>query len=171
MFKKFGEFDSCEELNRAAAAQKAEGDEEALKAIAEENGIDEEDAEDYLDGCVDELATPLMAAVGKLNVEAEYLELDGILTDWKDQIIEECTGDPKMQAAVRRKGKELAQCMASLIRFAFENKAQVSDKIVNITKVTHNGKEEPMRKPLYLGIPNRAQVAEIVRNYYLGGQS
>ena len=28
MFDKFGEFDSVEELNRAAAAQKAEGDEQ-----------------------------------------------------------------------------------------------------------------------------------------------
>lgn len=66
MFEKFGEFDSVEELNRAAAAQKAEGDEEALVALAEENGIDKEDAEDYMDDCADELATPLMAAMGKL---------------------------------------------------------------------------------------------------------
>ena len=34
MFEKFGEFDSVEEINRAAAAQKAEGDEEAVVAIA-----------------------------------------------------------------------------------------------------------------------------------------
>ena len=42
MFDKFGEFDSCEELNRAAAAQFKEGDDEALIALAEENGIDRE---------------------------------------------------------------------------------------------------------------------------------
>ena len=53
MFDKFGEFDSVEELNRAAAAQKAEGDEEALIAIALENGIEKEDAEDYMDDCVE----------------------------------------------------------------------------------------------------------------------
>ena len=40
MWDKFGEFDSAEELNRAAAAQKAEGDREALIMLAEENGID-----------------------------------------------------------------------------------------------------------------------------------
>ena len=44
MFDKFGEFDSVEELNRAAAAQKAEGDEQALVLLAQENGIDKEDA-------------------------------------------------------------------------------------------------------------------------------
>ena len=45
MWDKFGEFDSAEELNRAAAAQKAEGDREALIMLAEENGIDRDDAE------------------------------------------------------------------------------------------------------------------------------
>ena len=33
MFEKFGEFDSYEEINRAAAAQLAEGDTEAIYAI------------------------------------------------------------------------------------------------------------------------------------------
>ena len=63
MFDKFGEFDSCEELNRAAAAQLKEGDDQALVALALENGIDEEDVKDYIDGEVQELATPLMAAL------------------------------------------------------------------------------------------------------------
>ena len=90
MWDKFGEFDSAEELNRAAAAQKAEGDREALIMLAEENGIDRDDAEDYLDGAVDELVTPLMAAVGKLQIEAADLELRGILKDWEDCILELC---------------------------------------------------------------------------------
>ena len=46
MFDKFGEFDSAEEINRAAAAQLKEGDLDAVKTIAEENGLDPEDAED-----------------------------------------------------------------------------------------------------------------------------
>ena len=45
MFEKFGEFDSWEEINRAAAAQKAEGDYEAIKTLAEENGLDPDDAQ------------------------------------------------------------------------------------------------------------------------------
>lgn len=40
MFDKFGEFDSFEEINKAAAGQKEEGDEAALKDLAKENGID-----------------------------------------------------------------------------------------------------------------------------------
>lgn len=168
MFEKFGEFDSVEELNRAAAAQLAEGDKEALIALAMENGIDKEDAEDYIDGCIEELATPLMAAVGKLKLEAEELELKGITLDWKDAVIEECMNNGQMCAAVRRKGKSLRDCMAQLIRYAFENKVQISDKIVSVTKVTHNGKEEAMRKPLYLGVPNKTETKKIIRAYYMG---
>lgn len=74
MFDKFGEFDSAEELNRAAAAQKEEGDYEAIYAIAKENGIDREDAQDYIDDLVPELASPEMAAYGKLDIEEADLK-------------------------------------------------------------------------------------------------
>lgn len=168
MFEKFGEFDSAEELNRAAAAKKEQGDDEALIALAEENGIDKQDAEDYIDDCVDELATPLMAAVGKIRVEYESLKLKGILVDWKDVVVDLCTENTELQEAVRRKGKSLRDCMAALIRFAFENKEQVSEEIVKATKVTHNGKEEPLRGPLYLGIQNKTQTKKIILDYYLG---
>lgn len=167
MFDKFGEFDSVEELNRAAAAQLAEGDEEAIFAIAKENGIDKEDAEDYIDGVVDTLVTSRTAAVGKIMVESEELELQGIVVEWRDIIIEECMNNEELCAAVRKKGKALKDCMAQFIRYAFENKVQISNKIVDVTKVTHNGKEVPMQKPLYLGVPRRADVKRIMIEYYM----
>ena len=166
MFDKFGEFDSVEELNRAAAAQKREGDKEALVALAVENGIDKEDAEDYMDGITEELATPLMAALGKLKVEAEDLKIRGILEDWKEAVAELCMEDEQMQAAVRRKGKYMRDYLAAILRFSFENKVQVSDEVVKATRVMHNGKEEPMRGPVYLGIPNKNQVKMIISKYY-----
>lgn len=168
MFEKFGEFDSAEEINRAAVAQFKEGDEAAIYAIAEENGIDKEDADDYMDGCISELVTVRSAAFGKLKVEAADLELKGITSDWRDVVMEECMDSEEMCIAVRKKGKCLRDCMARLIRFAFENKVQISDKIVNVTKVTHNGKEEPMRKPLFLGIPSKTDAKRLIREYYLG---
>lgn len=168
MFEKFGEFHSAEEINRAAAAQLAEGDTEAVIAIALENGLDKEDAEEYIDGCVDTLVTVRTAALGKIKLETEDLELKGIVLDWKDLLVEECMNNEQMCVAVRKKNKNLKDCMAKLLRFAFENKVRISDKIVKVTKVTHNGKEEPMRGPLYLGIPNRAQVKKIVTEYYMG---
>lgn len=48
MFERFGEFDSAEELNLTAEGLKTEGDMESLLILAEENGIDKEDAEDYM---------------------------------------------------------------------------------------------------------------------------
>ncbi len=168
MFDKFGEFDSAQEINEAAAAKLKEGDTEAVLAMAEENGIDREDAEDYIAaGGGGELATPLMAAVGKLKVESGDLEINGILEDWKDTVVEACIEDKDFCMAVRKKGKSLKCCMAELIKFAFENKERVSDKIVDATKVMHNGKLEQMRKPLYLGVPNRAEVKKLIRGYYM----
>ena len=62
-----------------------------------------------------------------------------------------------------------AGCMAELIAFSFENKIQVSDKIVKVTKIEHNGKKEPLRGPLYLGVPNNVEVKRIVEKYYKEG--
>lgn len=168
MYEKFGEFDSAEELNRAAAAQLAEGDTGAVLALAEENGIDPEDAQDYIDGAAAELATPLMAALGKLAVEKRELAISGILGDWAEHIEEACALDPAMAAAVRRKGKSLQMAMAALIGFAFEHKVRVSDKIVNVTRVTQNSRQQAMRGPLYLGVPDRAQAKSLLRAYYIG---
>ena len=50
MFEKFGELNSVEELNKAAAGLKEEGDVASLIVLAEENGLDKEDAEDYAAG-------------------------------------------------------------------------------------------------------------------------
>lgn len=168
MFDKFGEFDSAEELNRAAAAQFKEGDEKAIYDIAKENGIDMEDAEDYMDGVIAELVTVRSAAIGKLKVESEDLELKGIVSDWKDALVEECMASEELCVAVRKKDKSLKSCLAKLIRFAFENKVQISDKIVSVTKVTNHGKEEALRGPLYLGIPSKADTKNLIREYYLG---
>lgn len=68
MFEKFGEFNSYEELNMAAAGQLEQGDLEALKALAQENGIDAKDAEDYREGILTELATEFSAAYGRLTL-------------------------------------------------------------------------------------------------------
>ena len=154
LFERFGEFDSVEELNMTAEGLKEEGDLESLKVLAEENGLDAADAEDYAAGDVEELASKQMAA--------------GIMEDWKDTVAEECVENEALCAAVRKKDKSLKEFMAKLIQFAFENKVQVNDEIIKITKVNHNGKLENFRGPLYLGIPNRAQVRDIARKYYLG---
>ena len=167
MFDKFGEFDSAEEINACAAGLIKDGNEKDIYTLASENGIDKGDVEDYIYGYTTELVTVMSAAVGKIEVESKFLEINGILKDWTSMVLNQCMIDEAFCIAVRSKKKSLKHCMASLVKFSFENKVHVSDEIVNVTKVIHNGKEEQMRKPLYLGVPNNAETKKIIREYYL----
>lgn len=167
MFEKFGEFDSAEEINAKAAKLLAEGDMDGIRDLAAENGLMPEDAEDYMGGAFPQLATPVMAAEGKLTAEGKALDLGGILETWRMLILELCAGDRQMCTAVRKRGKNLKDCIAMLVKFSFENKVRVSDAIVDAVEVSRNGKTEPMRKPLYLGVPNNAQAKQLIRDYYL----
>lgn len=159
MFEKFGEFDSFEEINRAAAAQLKEGDTEAVLTIAEENGIDKEEAEDFCAGEIGELTTATLAAVGKLNVEAEDLQLKGMMLDWKDYIAERCLEERTLAIAVRKKGKRLEQCMGEILKAGFQKKEEISQKIV---------KAAGLKPPIYIGMPGKAEIRKIVEKYYLG---
>ena len=134
MWEKFGEFDSAEELNRAALAQRNEGDTEAVRTLAEENGLDPEDAEDFLDGAVDFLVLPFNAAVGKLTVESKELKLEGVLEDWVNDLIDLCSEDNELSLAVRRKGKELAEYIARIIDEGYEHRITVDGRIVEKTQ-------------------------------------
>ena len=163
MFDKFGEFDSAEELNRAAAAQKAEGDEEALISLALENGIDKEDAEDYMDGAIDELATPLSAALGKLKLEQEYFGIEGIVADFVDELRSECIENEALCIAVRAKEKSLKGFLARIIKKSFEIKYKIPDAIIKEAL----GSVRP-NEPVYMGVADKAQRKQIIREYYLG---
>lgn len=165
MFEKFGEFNSYMEINRAAAAQKEEGDEEALIALAEENGIDREDAEDYMDGCMEELATATEAAIGKLKVEKEDLKLEGFLTDLVDELSAWCLDNKELAMAVRRKGMALAGYIAMIIDAGFDQKIRVDKRIVDLTQ---RAKKIMNNNPLLGGSPAVRQRKEIAYKYYLG---
>ena len=104
MFDRFGEFGSCEELNEAAAGQKAEGDLEALKVLAIENGLDPADAEDYMDGVIPELAMPVDAAMGRIEVWKKNSGKDVNIRIALD-VLRSMVWDKEMQEAVMRKGK------------------------------------------------------------------
>jgi hypothetical protein len=160
MFEKFGEFDSAEELNRAAAGQKEQGDGEALKELAVENGLDPEDAEDYLDGVTDQLATPLMAAIGKLSVESKRVKCAEIMEDWLDYIKAQCMDSEEMARAVRRKGNSLEGCIAALLKWSFAHQIPVDKKIMTAAGVSAGR--------CTLGIPGMGTAKKIIKDYYLG---
>lgn len=147
MEKKFGIFNTIEELNRAAAAQKAEGDLEALIGLAEENGLDKMDAEDYFDGVVDCLCTPLMAAIGKLDMEEKALNLKSQLKDWKDYIVGMLNDSQELCEAVFKPDKKLEAVMAAGLKKASQ-KPYVSPHIYR--SLTENLSYDDLCKTDYL---------------------
>lgn len=164
MFERFGEFGSYEEINREAAAQLAEGDTEAIYAIAEENGIDREDAEDYIDGDAAELVTALMAAQGKLKIETTELQPKEIMADWLDYIQIQCFEDQEMRLAVRRKGKSLKECIGKLVKWSLDHAENVDKDIIKAA-----GLPSWAQKGCKLGIPGMGTAKQLIKEYYLGG--
>jgi len=160
LYETFGEFDSAEELNMAAANQKKEGDETALIELAKENGIDEEDAKDYFEGIVPELCSDLMAAAGKIKVEKEYLGLTEALEDYADWIVKECTEDAELCKAVRKKGKSLAGALGAVLKKAWEIKENIHEDILKAAGISANVKN---------GSPGMRTTTKLMREYYLGG--
>lgn len=124
MFKKFGEFDSVEELNAAAEGFLKECDEESLLVLAEENGIDKEDAQDYLDAYTSEFATVFSAAMGRLAVQEKEIKAKPPMEAAANLVILNqiralCT-EPELARAVMRKGKRVAKIYETMGKKAKE---------------------------------------------------
>ncbi|MEE1437747.1 MAG: hypothetical protein U0L24_02375 [Lachnospiraceae bacterium] len=166
MFDKFGEFDSAEELNAKAAELKAAGEEKRLVELALENGLDKEDAEDYMDGRYSKtLATTLQAAIGKLQIETKDLKLEGVLKDWVEEIKIMATEVPGMATAIRKKGKDLAGYIALTADSGYEHRAVVDKRIVAKTK---QAKKIVGSHEFSIGIPDKKTRRELAKKYYIG---
>lgn len=162
MFDVYGEFDSAEEINEAAANQLKEGDTEAVKQIAVENGLDPEDAEDYICGYTDDLCTAIMAAFGKIKVESEAIKTGEIVNDWINYIKSRCIEDEDMALAVRRQGKSIKGCIVELLKWSYKNMYEIDKDICKAAGVCGNVK---------LGIPGMERAYQIITDYYLGGDN
>lgn len=161
MFGKFGEFDSWEEINKAADGQKAQGDIEALKELAAENGIDQDDVEDYMDGVIPELCTAKTAALGKLAVENADIKASEIVQDWIDYIQTTAMEDLQMSLAVRKKGKSLIGCLGAILKWSYAARYKVDDRIIKASGIGAAGVE--------MGIPGMASARKIILEYYMEG--
>lgn len=163
MFDKFGEFDTYEELNKAAEGQKTQGDIEALKELAAENGIDPGDVEDYVDGVIPELCTAKTAALGKLAVEIADIKASEIVQDWIDYIQSTAMEDLQMSLAIRKKGKSLIGCIGAILKWSYNAKYKVDERIIKASGIGKIGME------IYLGMPGMASAKKIIREYYMEG--
>ncbi|MDE7325506.1 MAG: hypothetical protein K2N63_04360 [Lachnospiraceae bacterium] len=159
MFDKFGEFDSYKEINTLADNLFNEGDLESIKVMAKENGIAEDDVQAYLEGTTPALCDPLMAAIGKLEIECADLEPKEIMEDWVEYIKSQCMESDLMAAQVRRKGKTLKGCIANLLEWSFANQQNVDKEIIKQAGVSVGR--------VTLGIPGMGRAKRIIREYYM----
>ena len=160
MFERFGEFDSAQEINETAINLRKEKDLESLQILAKENGIDGDILDVFWDGDILYLCDEMSAALGKVDVESQTVDCAEIMQDWVEYIKAQCFGNPAMAAAVRKKGKSLAGCIAAILKWSFKNQHPVDKNVIKEAGVTAGR--------CTLGIPGMARAKQIITEYYLG---
>lgn len=160
MFERFGEFDSAAEINETAVNLRKEGDTESLKILAQENGIDPDILEVFMQGTQLYLCDDMIAALGKLDMEVQTVQCAEFMEDWVEYIRSQCFEHQEVARAVRKKGKSLAGCIAALLHWSFKHQNPVDKEIMKAAGVSA-GK-------CTLGIPGMATAKKIIREYYLG---
>lgn len=160
LFEKFGEFNSAEEIEKAAAGLIEEGDKESLLILAKENGFDEMDVEDWMDYGAE--ISDEEAAVAKLKVEEESLNLpaSSLIHDWVDYIRKMSIEDNTIAKAVRSKEKSLTECLSKILKKSFENQWSVPSQITKDANVSAGR--------VTFGITNETATRKIIREYYGG---
>jgi hypothetical protein len=150
--RQFGEFNDYKELNQAAAGLKAEGDQDSLYKLAEENGLERADVDDYLAGYMEELTTIYTAAFGELvaqekeDIESkksliEKMPLRVIMTMLRGMCTEE-----EVAVAVKSKGKRVSEIYKAMRAEAEKNKTG----------------------SMGVSCGTDRELCEIIREYYLG---
>lgn len=160
MFEKFGEMDSYTEINELAENLFNEGDTESLKAMAKENGIQNEFVQMYLQGDIPALCDPLTAAMGKIDVEVAELKPKEIIADWVEYLRGQCLENEFIAFRVRKKGKSLKGCIADLLKWSFSNQQQVDKDIIKAAGISAGR--------VTLGIPGMARAKKLIKEYYMG---
>ena len=162
MFEKFGELNSFGEINELAENLFNEGDTESLKAMAKENGIQNEFVQMYLQGDIPVLCDPLTAAMGKIDVEVEELKPKEIMEDWVEYLRGQCMENEILAYQVRKKGKSLKGCIAALLKWSFSNRQQIDKDIIKAAGASVYN--------VTLGIPGMSRAKKIITDYYMEGE-
>ncbi|NNJ32665.1 Cas9 inhibitor AcrIIA9 family protein [Lacrimispora defluvii] len=115
MFDIFGEFDSVEELNKAAEGLFNENDMDNILVLAKENGIPEDFANLYITGDIPELSDVTIAAMGKIDMELpEAVKAYGDTADCVAEYIKSLCDREKFASMVRRKSRTLIKCLENM---------------------------------------------------------
>ena len=100
----------------------------------------------------------------------------GVMEDWLSYIQAQCMESDQMAIAVRRKGRNLKDCLGKLLLWSLMNQKKV-DKGVLASAEKQIGKQNiDLKKygiePRWLqytriGIPNMSTARQLIREYYL----
>ena len=176
MFEKYGEFDSAQEINRKAEELFNGQDLDGIRCLAEENGIPADYASAYCEGDIPLLCDALTAAVGKLEMEEQEIVMVGVMEDWLNYIQAQCMESEQMAIAVRKKGRNLKDCLGKILLWSLTNQKKVDkgvlasaeklirDQNVNLKKY---GMEPRYLQYTSIGIPNMSTARQLIREYYL----
>lgn len=144
-------------LNRTAETLKNAKDLKGLKRLCRENGVDEADAEDYMDGCFPELFTPFTMAMAKITEERKKLDLPSEMSYYTDSIIE-MAKDPVLATAICSPNKNLAGALGAILKVASKNRKEMPMEIIKAAG-WQNGK-------IYTGNIDRPEFKAVVTRYY-----
>ncbi len=158
LFEKFGEFNTKEELDQKALELRTARDVDGIKVLAAENGIPEAYVDLFTSYEIDFLSDTVTVAIGKIEVEAKEMKIEGIIVDWLEYIKSRCFEMPAMAIAVRRKDRSLKGAIAAILKASSD---QRYDMDADIVKLAGLGTQR-----ISLGMPGSAEVKRIITKYY-----
>ena len=127
-----------------------------------------------------EFVDPMGAALGKLEMEEEDLNPDGVERDWIEYIKAQCMDSEVFAHQVMKREKSLTGCLAKIAIWALINAKPLPKEIIeemeragmeNRAALQKVGIEQRWIKYTKSGAPSSGQTKKLIREYYIGGQS
>lgn len=173
MYEEFGKM-TLDELNRKAEELINNADEEAVKRLANENGIPVEYVTTYLDGDSDELCSDVIdAACGRIDIEADDIGAEEIMEDWANYIRSLVMDREDIAYAVMNPKKSFAGCVGHLAAWSIMHAEPAPPEVI---KAIDKAVTDAQLKKLHMerrhvqwtkiGTPGIGTAKRIIRAYY-----
>lgn len=147
-------FGSPEELIQAAK--------ENIVTAAAESGINADDLQDCIEEAEEGKFQFLSFLMVEQKVKAELADFNlagSIMGDWAEYIKNEAYGNEAMARAILLPEKKMADCLAILLKYSFENSFDVPTEIVKKAMPNNNFKVK-------LGIPGMAKARRLIADFF-----
>ena len=146
-------------LNRTAETLKNAKDLKGLKKLCKENGVDEEEAADYMEGYTASLFNSFILAAAKLKKERNALkDLPTALSLYTDEIINLAL-DEVVAAGILRDDKNLVNALGLIVKEASRTRKTIPVEIAKAAGIPSN---------VPMGDVDRVTFVKIIKTYYTG---